>query len=168
MQQIILFGLPGAGKTFTGKLLSDVFEYRYVDGDDELPTDMKMALEKNDVVTDEMRDRFMNQIRNRFKEIIENNEKVVLSQTFIKDSHRKIFLEQFPESTFILLEAPEHVRTYRYESHKIFTFTPSYWKSMAARFEPISIPFKQIINDSEGTTLLIDQLNLLLKKKEMK
>lgn len=45
MQVIILFGLPGAGKTCVGKILEEYFNFYLYDGDIDLPDNIKDAIQ---------------------------------------------------------------------------------------------------------------------------
>lgn len=167
MQHIILFGLPGAGKSFTGRLMESVFGYTNIDGDQYLPQDMKQALQHNLPVTELWRDTFMERIREVFNTLSKKHKYLVFTQTFLKDRHRIVFKEIFPQSEFILVKADNSIRKQRFMTHKVFTFNDFYWESMQNNFEPISIEFSEIENNKDGKDHLLRQLNQLLNKKSI-
>jgi gluconokinase len=162
MQQIILFGLPGAGKSFIGRLMKTTYGFTYIDGDDELPTDMKRALERNEIVTDDMRDRFMTAIRDRFRFTCLHQSRVVLSQTFLKDYHRVLFQQEFTSSIFVLVEASDDVRKNRFNEQGIFQFSDNYWNLMKTNFEAISMSHFKIKNNEYGEKNILKQINEIL------
>ena len=53
---LILFGLPGAGKTFAGELLRDEFGFHFHESDDDIPEDYRLLVAAGHVVSDERRD----------------------------------------------------------------------------------------------------------------
>ncbi len=167
MQHIILFGLPGAGKSFTGRILEDAYGYMYIDGDQYLPEEMKEALQNNLPVTDVWRDAFMERIREVFNTLSKKHKFLVLTQTFLKDRHRIVFKEIFPQSEFILVKADNSIRKQRFMTQNVFTFNDTYWESMQNNFEPISIEFSEIENNKDGKNHLLRQLNQLLNKKSI-
>src|SRR5690349_9488976 len=105
MAMIILFGLPGAGKTFVGEYLRDTHGFYFYDGDQDLPTDMMEHINKSLPVTEDMRDRFFLQLISSVQKLKSNN--IVVAQTFIKEKYRQWMMERFPEAKFILIEAEE-------------------------------------------------------------
>jgi len=58
MSLIILFGLPGTGKTYVGKIFEKYFDYHFYDGDNDLTEEMKEAIKVQRVFTDKMRDAY--------------------------------------------------------------------------------------------------------------
>src|SRR5690606_12522497 len=59
---LILFGVPGAGKSFAGHILRDDYGVHFHDADHELPEDMRHALASKLPVTDDMRQRFFERV----------------------------------------------------------------------------------------------------------
>src|SRR6185436_10166319 len=100
MKVIILFGLPGAGKTFVGKILEDYFGFYRYDGDQDMSQSLKDAIVA-EKVTDEMRDEFFNTLIKSARVLIKKHEKLVISQTFIKEKYREQFLQEIPDAEFV-------------------------------------------------------------------
>ena len=48
MSLIILFGLPGTGKTYVGKVFEKYFDYYFYDGDNDLTPEMREAIQIKD------------------------------------------------------------------------------------------------------------------------
>lgn len=161
MNNIILFGFPGAGKSYIGSLLRDTFGYYFIEGDTFLPQSMLSALNTNTPITDEMRDEFMDVLIGEYNNAIQTYDKVVLSQTFLQDRHRTRFQHNFPETLFLLVEAPDPMREIRYMDRKSLSFNVEYLRKMVSLFEPITVPYHRIYNENEGTQEIIQQLQLL-------
>lgn len=157
----ILFGLPGAGKTFAGNIFKEYFGYHFYDGDSELTEEMKQAINTKSPVTEEMRDLFFQKIIMRLKELKEKYPCVVLAQTFIKEKYRKAVLEEIKETEFILVRSDEVIREARLLNRKEYPLDIGYAKSMCVNFEAPGIYHKVIVNDREGKESVKSQIELL-------
>lgn len=158
---IILFGLPGVGKTYTGELISERFDYYFYDGDQELTHQLKFAIYNQQTVTDRMRDEFFQRIINRIKTLQCSYKKIVLAQMFIKEKYREWILNEFPEAKLILIFADSEIRELRLQARREFSLHLNYARKMVANFDVPHIPHQKIINNMEGKTALITQLNTL-------
>lgn len=143
----VFFGLPGAGKTYVGKIAEKYFGYYLYEGDQDMSDAYKNAV-VDEIMTDELRQKF-------FDKLIENigilkKEKVVVTQTFIKEKFRQQFLKAFPEAKFILIEALTDVREKRLTHLGRFELSLEKWQRMNALFEEPQIPHQFIYNNHEG------------------
>ncbi|MEK7570778.1 MAG: AAA family ATPase [Patescibacteria group bacterium] len=163
MEILVLFGLPGAGKTFVGELLQKNFGYYLHDGDLDLPPNMLEAIQKRAIVTDSMRDVFFVKLIKSVQKLQKHTEKLVISQTFIKEKYREAFLAAFPESTFFLIETQELIREQRLQKRKKFPLDLVYAKKMVRSFEPSTLSYIAITNNSDGEEALKKQLLRVLK-----
>jgi gluconokinase len=46
---LILFGLPGSGKNFVGRILQEDFGFLFHDADDDLPDEMREAIQSQQI-----------------------------------------------------------------------------------------------------------------------
>ena len=104
MSLIILFGLPGTGKTFVGKVFKKYFDYYFYEGDKDLTEEMKIAIKVQKVFTDRMRDIFFQKLTKSIQELKLKYKKLVVAQTFIKEKYRTVLIKKIPETKFILVE----------------------------------------------------------------
>lgn len=81
---LVIFGLPGAGKSYIANILAEVFGFFHYDGDYSLPRFMKKAILNKEIITDQQREIFFNRLITKMKHITTQYEHVVISQTFIK------------------------------------------------------------------------------------
>src|SRR5579859_1531112 len=109
----ILFGLPGTGKTFIGKIFKQDFNFYFYDGDKDLPKDMKVAINSQSVITDAMRDIFFHNLIQSIKKARKKYKKIVVAQTFIKEKYRLLLLDEIPDAKFILIQTDTDVRELR-------------------------------------------------------
>lgn len=165
MKLIVLFGLPGSGKTYAGKVLEKEFGFYLHDGDQDLPEDMKTALLHNSLVTDDMRDKFFQQVIEATKQLEKSYTTIAVAQTFIKEKYRELFLKTFPHAKFILIQAPITVREKRLAKRKNYPIDEAYARNMVKMFEIPSIPHTVLVNEKEGEEEIKKQLQLLLSNR---
>src|SRR5688572_15751898 len=129
---LVLFGVPGAGKSYVGHILQDSFGFTFHDADHDLPDDVRHALANKLPVTDDMRDRFFARViasTARLRAMLETPsdespqdsdsplpegeglgvrvrpcERLVIAQAFMKERHRRLILDHFPDAQFVLIE----------------------------------------------------------------
>jgi gluconate kinase len=159
---LVTFGLPGAGKTYAARLFEH-FGFTVHDGDDDLPDDMRHAINTQQPVTDDMRDAFFNRIIAHVHQLLPDHPKLVVAQTFIKEKYRRRFLEHFPDAQFVLVVAEDPIRELRLERRTNQPLEPEYTRKMIAMFETPRIPYRIILNDAEGTLQLDEQIAALIK-----
>jgi len=160
----VTFGLPGAGKTYAAKLF-EPFGFKMHDGDDDLPEDMREAINTQQPVNDEMRDRFFRRIIAHVGELVMVYPKVVVAQTFLKEKYRLQFLEQFPQAQFVLVVADERVREDRLMRRTNQPLEPNYTRRMVEMFERPNISHQVIVNDSDGADDLLGQIEAVVQDR---
>ncbi len=148
MKLYAIFGLPGAGKTFIGQILKKDFGFYLYEGDQDMPPELKTALEKQEAVNDELRDAFFEKLINSIKQLLNQHENIVVTQTFIKEKYREQFLQAFPQASFILVEANDVIREERLVKRKEWQLDLEYWRNMATLFEQPQIPHQTILNNN--------------------
>lgn len=163
---LIVFGLPGVGKTFVGKILQKKFGFYLHDGDKDLPEDMHVVLEKNGTITEEMRDEFFGNILRSLHYLHEQHKDIVVAQTFIKEKYRKWVQEQFPDAKFLLVIAPDEVRENRLKLRKDYPLNISYARQMVVNFDEPHIQYMEIDNATDGEKQVKEQLMKILDKPE--
>lgn len=163
MKILVIFGLPGAGKTFVGKILEKYFAYHFYDGDQDMSQELKDAIVAG-TVTDEMRQKFFDRLIFSVKSLQKDYAKLVISQTFIKEKFREQFLKTFLDAQFILIDTKTHIRENRLLIRDEFRLPIEQWRKMYDLFEIPKLPHKVITNDVDGETEMKAQLEILLKK----
>ncbi len=161
---IVVFGFPGSGKTFVGKIISKKLEYFFYDGDASITPEIIQAIQQKQIISDAMRDVFFSRLITDVKKLHKIYPNIVVAQTFIKEKYRKRFLQEFPETQFILTEAEAHAREERIEKRKIFKIDKDYARAICYIFERTLLPHLKINNSKKGAKAIEDQVNAILKK----
>lgn len=159
---IIIFGLPGAGKTYVGKILAKYFQFVLYEGDTDIPNSMLLSLQESKPISDSERDLFFNKLIKKIKTLHSYHKNLVVSQTFIKDKYRKKLIEKIPDAHFILVEAKTAVREKRLANRKTFPITKAYAQQMESIFENPSIEYNKLDNTPEGEKEVKKQLKNIL------
>lgn len=164
MEIYVVFGLPGAGKTFVGKLMQKYFGFYLYDDDGarDMPQEMKDAV-VNGTVTDELRDIFFNNLIESVKQLTSKYEKIIVPQTLIKEKYRELFLKEFPTVKFIYVQTNTATREKRLlERKEGFQLDLTIWRKMAEIFENPQIECATVVNNNTGEEDLKKQLQVLL------
>ncbi len=117
---IILFGLPGSGKNYVGRVLAEDFGFYFHDADDLLPDDMRTAIVNHQIATDDMRDRHLSAIAAAIRGLQVEHERLAIAGAFFKARNRHWLTEQFPDLIWVLVETtPElqHLRLFQRHNH---------------------------------------------------
>ncbi|MBP9719105.1 MAG: AAA family ATPase [Candidatus Levybacteria bacterium] len=164
MEIVVVFGLPGSGKTFVGNILKKAFGFSLHEADSDLPDDMREAIATQSVISDTSRDVFFAKIVAHTKHLQKQQTKLVVTQTFIKEKYRKKFLEAFPNTLFLLVEAPAKLRERRLKNRIDYPLDLSYVQQMNTLFEAPHIPHEIVQNDHEGETHIKKKLEEILQR----
>ena len=155
---LLIFGKPGAGKSYVADIAARSFGYFSHNGDDDLPPQMKELLFQKGTITDAMRKKFAGNIIATVKKLSEKHENIILHQTFLKEFMRIQILDAFPYAKFILVEADDAIREKRYLKRAYFNLGLPYLRHMTDLFEPVQVPHTVLKNNSEGATHIMEQL----------
>lgn len=157
---IIFFGLPGAGKTFVGKLFAKHYGFFYYDGDNDLTEEIKRAVQTQSRITDKMRDGFFEKLNRKVTMLLKKHPRLVVTQTFIKEKYRIVFLQKFPNAQFVLVRTPTKIREQRLAKRRGLKIEMEYARAMVRRFEKPAIAHTIIDNSTkEGLEAQLDKLH---------
>jgi gluconokinase len=159
---LVLFGVPGAGKSYVGHILRDSFGFTFHDADHDLPDDMRHALANKLPVTDDMRDRFFSRVIASTARLSAANECLVIAQAFMKERHRRLILDHFPDAQFVLIETELDLILQRFQQRKSYLIDAEDALRIANTFEPPRIPH-HVIQNSNGREAVVRQLCALLE-----
>ncbi|OGG65083.1 hypothetical protein A3C94_02310 [Candidatus Kaiserbacteria bacterium RIFCSPHIGHO2_02_FULL_55_17] len=105
---IIIFGLPGTGKSTVGTQLAQDLRYEFYDMDKVLPLEMKEKLKNNEIIQE---DDFSKYLAIFIKNVtaLAHKKSVVISASIFKEKHRKMLLDSIPRHILFVLDAPIEV-----------------------------------------------------------
>ncbi len=164
MALFILFGLPGAGKTFVGDIFKKYVNFYFYDGDNELPKEIKQAIKNQAKITDTMRDVFFQKLIKKVQKLKSQHENIVIAQTFIKEKYRKMLLKKIKEASFILIQTDTPIRESRLRNRKDYPLDMEYARNMVLNFEKPSLHHQLILNNKNGENQIKKQIALILTK----
>lgn len=159
---VVVFGYPGSGKTFAGKLLSKKLRYYLHDADVDVPLDMQEALSHKQKISQDMRDRFFTNILLRLGRLETQHENIVVTQTFIKEKYRQWIVRQFPDAKFILITAPDEIREERLRKRIDYPLDIAYARQMVEDFDTPAIQHQIVDNTTNGEKYIWKQLHATL------
>jgi gluconokinase len=102
---VILFGPPGVGKNYVGRILAQNYQFFFYDADEDLTADMAAAIEKEQAFTPEMRQHFFNIVNEKIHALKKQHRHVAVAQALIKESNRLQLKKALPEAHFIQIIA---------------------------------------------------------------
>jgi gluconate kinase len=155
---IVLFGLPGTGKSFVGRIFEKYFHYYFYDGDGDLTPEMKAAIKTKTVFTDQMRNIYFKILISKIQRLSKKHKKLVVAQTFIKEKYRIDLLEKIPEAKFILVETKKEIREKRLLDRTDYPLDLNYARIMEMNFEKPKIDFQIITNNEDGENIIKEQI----------
>lgn len=164
MQLFFVFGYPGSGKTYVSTVLQETFGFYHHDGDADIPPLMKQALEQEAAVTDTMRDAFFQNLLLSTKNLMQTNNRLVVSQTFLKDVYRKQFSQSFPQAVFLYVQTDDDIRNERLKNRKEFPLSIAYAQKMVTNFDAPTIAYTTIVNNETGKEKIVARLRQLVEK----
>lgn len=162
MSLIILFGLPGTGKTYVGKVFEKYFNYYFYEGDNDLTPEMKEAIKVQRVFTDQMRDVFFERLISKIQDLGSKIQNLVVAQTFIKEKYRVDLLKKIPTAKFILIETKKEIREKRLMKRVDYPLNLEYARKMEANFDKPMINHLIIIDDEDGDKNIQKQIEDML------
>ena len=150
MSLIILFGLPGTGKTYVGKIFEKYFDYHFYDGDNDLTEEMKEAIKVQRVYTDKMRDAYFKILISKIQDLKSKHKNLVVAQTFIKEKYRLNLIEKISDAKFVLVEAKKEIREKRLQERVDYPLDLEYARKMELNFDKPIVNHQIIINNNDG------------------
>ncbi len=160
---LFLFGVPGAGKSFVGRILRDEFGFYFHDADHDLPDSMRGALATKQPVTDAMRDHFFERVVASMRRLAAQHERLAVAQTLMKDKHRRVIQAAFPQAHFIRVESPPDLIESRFLQRTSYLIDLEDARRISAQFEPPTLHHR-VLQNVDGRGDVIGQLGALLKE----
>lgn len=133
---LILFGLPGAGKNYVGRILAEDFGYHFHDGDDDLPTEMRTAIAQGQAATQAMRDAHTENIITHIAGLSADGADIAIAAAFFKERNRLQLLAQYPDARFVLVETTRDLLLERLARRTNHLADLAYAQKIFALFEP--------------------------------
>ncbi len=158
---LILFGLPGAGKSYVGQMLRDQFGFVFHEADDDIPDDYRQLVQAGHVVGEPMRDAYHWHLLDRIAELQRAGPRLAVAAPLLRDRHRQWIHERFPEAIFILVQTDPAVWQARL-AERVHTISLDYARVVAGLYEPVTVPYYTLDNSGEGVEAQQRQIAAIL------
>jgi gluconate kinase len=158
---LILFGLPGAGKTYAARVLHDVFDFQVYEADDDIPEDYRRDVAAGLVVGDDRRDAYHRVVLERIADLLAHHDRLAVAVPLLRDKHRLWIRERFPEAVFVLVECDPNVWPARVDQRQ-HTVRGEYARKVLALYEPPSLEHFRLDTTEPGPAGVRRQLAAIL------
>ncbi|KKP66523.1 MAG: hypothetical protein UR68_C0012G0009 [Candidatus Roizmanbacteria bacterium GW2011_GWA2_35_19] len=155
---IVLFGYPGTGKTYVGKIFEKYFSFYLYEGDVDMPKSMKIKVTKNYHISDRDRDKLFDNIERKIKVLRNIYKKLVITQTFIKEKYREQILKANPDARFIYIKTDDEIRQKRLAKRETVPLSRNYADQMIKNFDKPKIDHLIIYNNKDGENEIKKQI----------
>lgn len=157
---VFLFGPPGSGKTYLGNLLQKNFGFSFYDADRDMPPSYIEAANLGQV-TDQMETQYMNRMIQKIPVFLAQNDRLVVSQLLLRNKHRQLIRESFPEIKFVLVETADGIRKERVADRGGHPINQTAALAVAQRFEAPAVSHQVFSNNDSseaGTNRALSKL----------
>lgn len=150
---LILFGMPGSGKSTSGKIVSEKLGYAFYDMDATLPETMKEKLRNGSLITEEEIVGYVKETVEEVDLLFREKSAVVCLSLFL-EKHRLLFKQRFPKALFFSLEARPEVLQDRLMQRKNHFFNEKLFKETLVTYEPIGFDHYSIDANKDLDTVV--------------
>ena len=152
---LVLFGVPGAGKTTLSKILAKDLGFEFYDIDDHIPQKYKEKMKNNQILSEEDRDDYMAGIIQDLRKLSQTKS-IVTALVLFREKDRKKIIDTIPNTHIFKLDASFEVLKNRLKSRKDHFFNEEILKKAFEKEEPISIKHFKIDVDRPIDTIIED------------
>jgi len=145
----LLFGKAGSGKSYIGKLSSLTYGFHFHDADCDLPGDFRKAIEKQERVTERMRDDYIEIMIATIKRLMLTNKDICISQALPRNKYREKILEAIPSVEYVWVDAPHGLMSSRLENRAGHIASKSYAEMVNRVFEIPTVPHVRLENGND-------------------
>lgn len=154
---LILFGLPGAGKSYAGEVLRSHFGFHFHEADDDIPDDYRQQVLAGRVVGEPMRDAYHRHLLDRLAELQLAHPRLAVAAPLLRDLHRRWIRERFPSAIFILVQCSQGLWEARLGA-RAHTISLDYARKVAGLYEPPSLDHFTVDDSADGSDAMRQQI----------
>lgn len=160
---LVLFGLPGSGKSFIGKLLEKEYGFYHYEADKDIMPSIRALIRQNRPIPEVLREAHFEKVCTRIASLKPIHPNLVVTRTLTKEKDRKLILGHFLEAKFIWVQADLPLINSRLVKRKDHLVNEFYAASAIRLFEPPAIPCL-ILENNEKVEKLRYQLIRILRQ----
>lgn len=163
----VLFGPPGVGKTYMGKLFSERLGMDFLDADTLYEPD-EIRLLQEGVYDQEDRDTFFLRLQNTLATMVESNGRdIILAAAFTKEKNRQDFFNRFDKSIcYIRVFTPKDVAVRRARErlkNSTHTINEIALEMIWSEFDEPRFMHMQLVNDGLSDDQLVHEFTRLIQ-----
>jgi len=162
---LILFGLPGAGKSYAGEILRDQFGFHFHESDEDIPEDYRRLVMAGQMVPEERRDDYHRHLLDRLAGLAAVHPRLAVAVPLLRQKHRDWIRERFPLAQFILVQCAPDCWVARLAG-RTHTVSPDYARKILPLYEPPALPHFTLDDTADGPVVVRQQLEQILAELE--
>lgn len=148
MALLFVFGSPGVGKSYVGRILQDAYQFYCYEADDDLTDEMIEAIHCQRVFTEKMRADFFSAVITKTASLSNIHNNIVVTQALIKEANRNQIAAALPETQFIHVTADDNNTNTRLKLRGDWV-SVEYSNKIRAIFEKPRLPHFEIDNNQD-------------------
>ncbi|HWM91542.1 MAG TPA: hypothetical protein VN493_12320 [Thermoanaerobaculia bacterium] len=150
---LYIIGLAGVGKNHVGDLIGRLSGCHVYHADEDLPADMRDAVDRNELWTEEQVDGFYSIIRRRALELLEVHPRIVITQATYFQKYRDLIREAIPDIELLWVVAGQDVNLRRLRERGDYV-SVEYFEKTRLYFETPPEPTKTLLNDGDDSDII--------------
>lgn len=166
MALLFVFGSPGVGKSYVGRILRDEYRFFCYEADEDLSEEMIEAIRLQRIFTEKMRADFFSAVIKKTASLCKIHSNVVVTQALIKEANREQIASALPETQFIHVTANDNNTNTRLKLRSDWV-SVEYANKIRAIFEAPRLPHIEIDNNHDEQHI-INQLDRFFRREEAK
>lgn len=145
----LFFGKAGSGKSYIGKMSSLTYGFHFHDADWDLPGEFRRAIEKQERVTERMREDYIEIMIAMIRRLMLTNRDICISQALPRNEFRKKILQAIPSIEYVWVDAPEGLISSRLENRAGHIASKGYAEMVNRVFEIPTVPHVRFENGND-------------------
>lgn len=150
---IILFGKPGVGKTYIGKLLQQHYGYFFYDADQDLTPAAIACIQKEEIFSHAVEGEYIDVVIDRIQQLQARHKLLIVAQAFGREGGRQKLRNTFHSTQFYYIDIPDELANQRLLSRNDWV-NISYADKIRQVYEHPRIPHHQIDNSKDCEYIL--------------
>ena len=164
---VIVFGLPGSGKSYFASRLAKVINAGYINSDR-----LRKEMFKDRTYSEQEKAAVYKAMLEKMKEAMNQNRSLVLDATFHKNETRKLFVQEAERNDgilFIEVKADENIIKERLKEERPYSEADfEVFKSIWQHYEPMNEPHLTVESTNENEDNMVQKAVDYLKLKDDK
>lgn len=161
---VIVFGLPGSGKSYFASRLAKTINAEYVNSDR-----LRKEMFKERVYSEQEKKMVYKKMLEQMEDAVEQNNNLVLDATFHRKDVRKMFVDEMKDKggvVFIEIEADENIIRERVEKERAYSEADfEVYKLISQHHEPLDEPHLVLKSTNDNINEMLDRATKYLKDK---